>query len=398
MEQAIEGVVEALQQHLGADLVGVYLYGSKTQPYFQPGHSDINLLVVVADSADIWSLRPAFLPVWAHYRDALQRPPAVARSGAVARHLQLSPLLGQHIAEDARRLCGAADLPRPEHAPAPAAWFAYLAREALLGSIALAPSLLDSSLVIPAYRRLHRVARILAGVPFEGEPPAPVLFALIQTRLRKLASAISGDPEPVYIDDPQAPNLEAIYAETDRMVVVLPPLSESLLRSLDWQAIARRLAARHNLLQATTARQLVLIQHHETAVDFVLGRYRHVWGATPLDGLTLPLRAVLETAGRVPSRLLVEGIAGDYLTAPGEEALHTLVHDYQNRLLNIRLQHELLHRAHGLEVGSPPQPLPPRDAPLQSRIRALGDHLDWWAGFYAARLEKVETSEYVAAL
>jgi hypothetical protein len=398
MEQAIEGVIEAFRQQLGEDLVGVYLYGSKTQPYFQSGYSDINLLVVVSDDVDIFALRRAFFPVWRQHHDALGRPPAVARSSVVSRHLSLVPLLGQHFAEDARRLRGADDLPRPEHDPAPAAWFAYLARESLLGSIALAPGLLDQSLVAPAYRRLHRVARILAGAPFDGEPPAPVLFAHIQMQLRKLASTMSGDPEPDYIDDPKAPNLEGIYAETDRMVVLLPPLSESLLRSLDWPAIARRLATRHNLLQATTARQIVLIQHHETAVDFVLGRYRHVWGEAPLDSLTLPLRSVLETAGRVPSRLIVEGIGGDYLTAADEEALHILVHDYQNRLLNIRLQHELLHRAHGLEAASPPDPLPPRDATLAERVRGLSDHLDWWAAYYAAQLEKVETTEYVAAL
>ncbi len=398
MEQAIDDLIEALRRQLGEDLLSVYLYGSRTQPYFQPGYSDINLLVCVADAADIYALRPALLPVWAQHCDVLRRRPAVACTGAVARHLRFAPLLGRHFAEDAQLLWGADSLPEPEQEPDPAAWCAYLARESLLGSIALAPELIDPSLLAPAYRRLHRVARILASAPFDGEPPAPVLFAHIQTQLRKLAGALSGDDEPLALEDATAPNLEGIYGETDRMIVLLPPLSFSLLRSLDWQAIAERLAARYNLLEATTADQLLLIQYHETAADFALGRYRHVWGEAPLDGLKLPLRAVLETAGRVPSRLLVEEIGGDYLTAADDEALHILVHDYQNRLLNVRLQHELLHRAHGLAAASPPEPLPSRDAPLEERIRALSEHFDWWAAYYADQLEKAETTTYIGAL
>lgn len=397
MERAIDSVVETLQQQLGDDLVCIYLYGSSEKPYFQPGHSDINLLVVVADEVDLYQLRPVFLPVWQEHATTLRRPPVVAHESSVARHLQLVPLLGWHLAQQGRCLWGHGCLSQPATAPPPAAWFSYLARESLLGSVALAPALLDSSLVEVAYQRLHRVARILTGAPLDGEPPAPVLFAQIQVQLQRLASEMSGD-EILSIDNPLAPNLEGIYAETDRIVVLLPPLSENLLRLLDWAAIAGRLANQHNVLQATTARQLVLIQYHETAVDFVLGRYRHVWGRAPLAGLTLPMHAVLQTAGRIPSRLLVEGIGGDYLAAPDDDTLHVLIHDYQNRLLNIRLQHELLHRAHGLEPATPPDPLPPRTAPLVERLAALSAHLDWWAAYYVTQLDKADTTEHVAAL
>jgi hypothetical protein len=397
MERAIDSVVEAFQQQLGNDLVCIYLYGSREQPYFQPGYSDTNLLVVVADEVDLTELRPVFRPVWQEHATTLRRPPVVAHETSVARHLQLVPLLGWHLAQHGTWVAGNGSLLLTATAPPPAAWFSYLARESLLGSVALAPTLLDRSLVEVAYQRLHRVARILAGAPFDGEPPAPVLFAYIQLRLQRLASEMSGD-EILFVDNPEAPNLEGIYAETDRIVVLLPALSENLLRSLDWAAIAERLLSQHNVLQATTARQLVLIQYHETAVDFVLGRYRHIWGRAPLAGLTLPMHAVLQTAGRIPSRLLVEGIGGDYLAAPDDDTLHVLIHDYQNRLLNIRLQHELLHRAHGLEPATPPDPLPPRTVPPIERVAALSTHLDWWAAYYAAQLDKADTTEHVAAL
>jgi hypothetical protein len=110
------------------------------------------------------------------------------------------------------------------------------------------------------------------------------------------------------------------------------------------------------------------------------------------------MRAVLQTAGRTPSRLLVEQISGDYLTAASDEALHMIVHDYQNRLLNLRLQHELLHRLHGLEAAEPPTPLPSRAAPFAERVAAVMEHLDWWAGHYAALFEQAPAGERVLPL
>lgn len=397
MERAINAVVRSLSDQLADELVSIYLYGSVEQPYYQEGLSDVNLLVIIGDRADMDALRAAFLPVWRQHEPVLRRPPAIARYSATTRHLRLFPLLGWHLAQQGRCLWGEDTLPFPGQAPPLAAWLAYLAHEALLGSAALAPNLLDETLAKAAYWRLHRVARILAGAPLDGEPPAAVLFAQIQVGLRRITSTVTGEDEPAPVDDALAPNLEGIYGETDRMVVLLPPLSEQLLQSLDWQAIAGRLAAHHRVLQATTAQQLILIQQYETAVDFVLGRYQHVWGRAPLSGLALPMRGVLKAAARTSSRLLVEGIGGDYVTAGDGDALHRLIHDYQNMLLNIGLQHELLHRAHGLPAAEPVATLPPRTAPSPERLRGLADQLDWWAAYYARELETA-TAGYVAAV
>ncbi|MDT8307689.1 MAG: hypothetical protein RRC07_17275, partial [Anaerolineae bacterium] len=63
MERAINAVTRSLYDQLGEELVSIHLYGSVEQPYFQEAVSDVNLLVVVADTADMDALRAAFLPV-----------------------------------------------------------------------------------------------------------------------------------------------------------------------------------------------------------------------------------------------------------------------------------------------------------------------------------------------
>ncbi len=50
LERAIDDAVRGLQQAGGANLLGVALYGSLTKGRYTPGHSDVNLLVVVADA------------------------------------------------------------------------------------------------------------------------------------------------------------------------------------------------------------------------------------------------------------------------------------------------------------------------------------------------------------
>lgn len=398
MDRAIDCVVETLRREVGEAQGRLYLYGSRGQPAFQPGHSNVNLLAVVADGFDILALRPAFLALWAEHGESLRRAPAVAHASAVVRHMELAPVFGLMLLEEGRCLWGELPVQWPAVEAPPLARLAYLAQEAMRGSAALAPQLLTSAEAETAYLRLHRVARHLEESAFSGRPPASTLFARIQIQLRQRISEALGETEPHLITSPDAPNLQGVYTETDRVVVLLPPLSEPLLMALDWEAIAERLAAQHTVIEATTARQLVLIQEHETALAFVLGRFHHLWGIDPLADLRVPLRTVLQTAGRAPSQLLVERIGGDYLTAAGDEALHMIVHDYQNRLLNLRLQHELLHRLHGMDAAEPPEPLPPRTAPFVERVTGVMQHLDWWAGHYAALSRQAPEKERVSAV
>ncbi len=397
MERAVEGIVDLLRREVGEEHCCLYLYGSRGQPTYQPGHSDTNLLAIMSEEVDLLALRAAFLPLWAEHGEALRRPPAFAHAAAVARHRQLAPVLAEKLDDEGRRLWGALPLDWPPHGASPLARTAHLAHEALLGSAALAPQLLADAEAEAAYRRLHRLARQLTGSALRGMPPASILFARVHCLLRRQLSAALGQDEPQEIARASAPNLEGVYTETNRLIVLLPPLSEALLMELDWAAIAGRLTSLHTILQATTGQQLALIQEYETALGFALGRHQHQWGSAPLDGLTAPLRAVLQEAGRTSSQLLVEELAGDYLTTTDDEALHRVVHDYQNRLLNLRLQHELLHRLHGLAAVAPPYPLPGRGAPVAERVAAIMAHLDWWAAHYTALWEQTPADVRVVA-
>ncbi|MEM7803189.1 MAG: hypothetical protein AAF633_28620, partial [Chloroflexota bacterium] len=52
------------------------------------------------------------------------------------------------------------------------------------------------------------------------------------------------------------------------------------------------------------------------------------------------------------------------------------------RLLNIRLQNELLGRLNLAPKSAPPYEIPPREAPSEERISAIYDHLTWWGRYY----------------
>jgi len=59
-------------------------------------------------------------------------------------------------------------------------------------------------------------------------------------------------------------------------------------------------------------------------------------------------------------------------------------------MLNIQLEHELLHRMRQIERFTPPEPLPDRTAPSESRVAAIFRHLDWWATYYSDQMLKYD--------
>jgi hypothetical protein len=92
-------------------------------------------------------------------------------------------------------------------------------------------------------------------------------------------------------------------------------------------------------------------------------------------------------SARVPSRILIDELPNIYLTKENsEESLNKIIHDFQNKMLNIGLEHELLVRFGLSERFVPPTPAPGREAPPQQRIAALFQHLEWWADFYASKI------------
>jgi len=403
VQAAIGRVQELLQKTLGEDLISLYRYGGIDTPDYRPERSDLYLLAVVADDIDLHRLRAEFLPVWAEPEapgPAPCRPPLLIPHAALSRHLLFFPLFAHHLATYGERLAGAAIDVGELEAPGVAERAAYLAHQAMLASSVMVPELLSPQEAEAASARLRKVARHLTGAPLPEATPVAELFALVQQGLRELLESVPGQATVAVVqtvEAPAEPELEAIYSETDHTVCLIPELSADRLRQVEWDRLAGHLQPHHASIQVTTASQLLLIVRSEAALEFALGRYEHAWGSDPLDGFEVSTQALWRNAGRVPSRLLVDDVPGAYLTTGDEEALHKVVHDYQNGLLNMRLRHELLYRLHGFEAAVPPEPLPGRDQPLPVRIDAILDQLEWWAAYYLRQIQAAEMSEKITA-
>lgn len=397
--EAINHVQNILETTLGEELLTLYRYSGADRPAGSAGHSDEGLLAVVADGTDLHRLREAFRPVQ-EAEGGAPRVPLIMRNRAFHRHLDYFPLFARQLADHGECLAGT----EPERGEAEQAdgceRAAYLAHQAMLASSVLVPELLAPGQAEADYASLQQVARRLTGKTFPENTPAAELFIQVQVALRKLLHALPGQaasPDDRAAVTRRGRNLQAIYNETDHTVCVLPELSTRRLRKIDWERLAERLQPYHTCLQVTTARQLRLIVQSEAALELALGRYEHEWGADPLDGVEVSTQAVWRNAGRLPSRLLVEDVPAAYLTAENDDAVHKVVHDYQNRLLNMGLQHELLHRFHGFEAAAPPNPLPGREEPVAARIDAILDQLDWWADYYYRQMLATGMGEKISA-
>lgn len=385
MEQAIEVLFHTFQKELGTQLELFCLFGSATQNHYHPGRSDLNLLVVVAEEVSLHNLRRLFLPLWASYQPVLKRPPFIATRSQLVRHLQLNPLLAQHILECGQSLTGTMTL--LSHIPIvnEVEDVAYWANVALQASAALAPQLLTGN---DCVNQLDSLSRRLLGQPAASKPEQT--FTLIQLKLQQMIAQIPAGqwpwPMPKTVDSPTQPNLLAVYQEADAQILLIPPLSKELLDELDWRSIATRLQQQGQFLRVAMPTQFKLALFYEQPVELVLNQYQRVWGQDLLRGLSVNDPLLFRACGRQVSHLLIGELPAVYLTAADEEAIHRAIHDLQNRLLNVYLQNELLQRFGRLENSLPPPPLPGRDTPNPKRIEAIANQLNWWASRYWGKM------------
>lgn len=394
MKQVVDIVVKTFSRKLRGQLEAVYLYGSYGQKHYQPGESDINLLLIVADGTSFYALRNAFLPLWQEYGTILRRAPLVAQASAFTRHLLLNPMLAHHLAREAQQLLGPPDFMSELAAVNPHEAYARLASEAMQASAALAPELLEPEIAEARLAQLRRLARRFRGEPIpEGETPAQ-LFARVQhflePRIAKLPAVRPWtDTQPSTTTSPFLPGLQAIYKEGDHMALVFARLTPQQIIKTNWQLLSERLANQCSGVWITTAAQLGLTLAFETPLAFRFRRYEHNWGLDPLETVPVSKRQMLRHAARGPSDILIDSLPNAYLTW-GKEEMYRLIHDFQNKLLNVQLEHELLYRIKEVERFTPPSPLPARTAPSQQRIEAIFQHLDWWTQYYAGEMMKFD--------
>jgi hypothetical protein len=275
----------------------------------------------------------------------------------------------------------------------PAEQIAILSTVSQQASASLAPTLLLEQEAGTTYTKLQRLARSLEKKEWKFPGTAVDHFTTVQTHLSRELSKYPhlhwqgetpADPPPL-IDA-----LQAIYEKEDQIIFVLPDWPaeevEKQLHQINWPAVAKSLEGQYYGLQVTTPTQLRLSLHYDRAFSHYLKNYRHVWGQNPLESLEIPRWQVSRDLARFASQIEIDTFPQAYITSDDDQ-LSTLIHDFQNKLLNIQLREELMYRTNGRPKAMPPSPLPDRSKPPIQRIEGIFDHLNWWADHYTAVME-----------
>ncbi|MBK8984715.1 MAG: hypothetical protein IPM39_01320 [Chloroflexi bacterium] len=395
MDAQIDSLVQQIVAAMGSRLTAVTLFGSYTQSHYQPGESDVNLLFVLADDANLLDLRQVVLPLWPQNAAWLRRGPWAAHADALARFCHLHPTFAHHLAHDGRLLYSSPTMqPTPQPALDAHETCARLATQALSASNALLPDLLDAATAANRHAALRRLARQLWRKPIPTEETAVHTYARVQQILGPqiaqlpAAHAWANTTIPA-VTAPFLPGLQALYQQGPNIVMVLANLGPQHVRDTDWQHLAGPLTKECEGLVVTTAVQLSLSLVYDNPLALALKNYRHSWGMNPLADLVTSRRQIMRQAATLPASIALTELPTVYLTQD-DSHLHTIIHDFQNRLLNVQLEHELLCRLGHTPRFVPPTPLPDRDAPPQQRIAAICQHLDWWSEFYLDQMSWAE--------
>jgi hypothetical protein len=388
-QEGIRATVKALQQGLVRSLRSIYVYGSLAQSHYDENTSNVNLLVVVANGASIHDVRQAYLPVWWRYRTVLRSAPLLAQEDSIGRHLILNPIFTNHLRKVGNRIFGE-PLALPEQRLSVSEGMSRLLLDAMTASQALCPSLMPEDDAAEANRLLYRLARRL-GYKNNQRLGAAKIFAFVHHRLAQGLSRLPNDFEVMPQADAPAdiPTLQTMYVKDDQLVMVFPKLTPELIIETDWERVASQVENQCTGLMITTPQQLDLIAKFEHPMELLLLNYQHEWGDDFLNGSVPSRRLVLRQAARLPTELEISGFAGQYLTSEDTE-VSMLIHDFQNRLLNIQLRHELLVRLQHAVPATPTHPLPGRDEREDMRVSAIFDHTNWWSTYYTNSMSNYE--------
>lgn len=371
-------MIKTFEDGLGDALVALYLVGSAATNYYMPGRSDVNLFMVIRDDTPLHQVQELSNAQWLLWAKDSVSPPAVAYQAAFLRHLRLNPALTRHMQENAQLLSGQVFA----HFPAPGRLevLATYCTAALNASVALAPGRSGAEIAKQAYNHLHRLARRLHNQPISDKATSRQLFIIVQrelqARLARLRNNDTAVPAPKN-------NLEAIYSKSQRVVFIIPEMGERELALLNWSTIAGSLNSQFQEIGVATPWQLRLSLFVDAPIDYALQRYERQWGRDVLPEQPVSRAHVYRALARDASDLLVNALPQRYLKAVHADEKYQVIHDLQNRVLNLHLQAELLRRMHGFPFSVPSIHLPGRETPVDQRIAVLHKRLDYWAAYYA---------------
>ena len=389
MNPAISTISQTLADALGPQLEALFLFGSQTNKYYQSAVSDTNLLLIIQPNATFQAVRQAFFPIWQSHQAMLKRAPLVATRSNLQRHLQLNPRLAIHLLQNGQPLASslsAEDLFRVQTNPYEI--YAHYAEQLLNASAALCHS-------TEADEQLNRLARRIHNQPDGFDNSAVSQFNTVHQALTAVTSQLPAaktwnTAAETGTASTTIPGLLAIYTENSKNIFVFDQLPPQRVSQIKWQQLAQRLPQPNGTLHITTVAHFCLMALYNNALDLRFNKYTHKWGIHFLAQLTPSNYQILRQAARVPSHILLDDLPHSFLTAANNnaETLHKLIHDFQNQMLNIQLENELLFRL-GLipEKFTPPEPLPDPDTPPQQRLDAIFQQLEWWADFYQTALQ-----------
>ncbi len=399
LQQAVQLVQAGLLANPDSQLKSLYHFANQSLHPTVPGLSDLTLMALVTDTTSLEYVRAAFLPLWPQTRPALYRPLAAATTATWQRHLDLNPIVAHHLAHRSQHLWGS-ETPVTRKLPPLTERAAFMADVVMQASQALTAPVL-SPVDAPLYAEwLQGVAHLLGLSPSRKAEPVS-LFAAIQTRLGALLPKVELSPDPANLlapfrpaeppplaDAPAIlPELQAIYEKADRLIFVLPDQPLPQWEKIDWLAVAKTITGECAALQIATTSQFRLAVSYHYPVHYVLRSYRHLWGEDVLADLPVTRRRLWQDAARLPSLLETVQLPQRYLAAADDE-LSAVIHDFQNKLLNVQLRHELLLRMKLVHKTTPPQPLPPRTDPPARRIAGIFQHLNFWANLYFGLMQQ----------
>jgi hypothetical protein len=386
---AVTAVVACLRETLAEQFQALYVLDDPAKG------TPAELLIVTADA--FWApeqgelspfhrLRHAFLPVWQRAGSHFREGPLLATMPALAQLSLLHPVFAQRLAGQARLVAGREVRPDPAGVD-PLEEAAYWASESMRLSAALAPTLMEPAAAAQRLQELRWAVAQWRGQPVAGavggDEPAVRLLAELQERLRAALPALPPDPtvpeEPLPGAPPLLPQLRAIYERSSTLILLLPELSVAELAAVDWPKVATLFEGQYSELHVATPAQLRLALQRQDPLRYALYSYRHLWGEDPVANLEVERRRILRDAARLSSIILTHDFPQAYLT---DGDVYRVIHDGNNRLLNIQLQHELLARALQLPVVRPPARLTDQAAPEWQRIPAIAAELSWWTDYY----------------
>lgn len=385
MERIVSAIINTLSRELGPDLENAYLYGSMVLRTYEMGESDINLLLITSNNVDVHQLRAVFYPLWQEYGRQLKRAPLVATRSQLARHFLLNPAFAHHLIEDGQPLINTsgllAELPSPPEL-APPDKYAALAHEVMLASTVLASQPWPSDQAAAQRRKLHGLARRIFREPINPQETAVTTFARIQAYLAPKIKALPIEhpwESMRTATSPLLPGLQATYTkDLEKILLVFNQLTPEQLQAISWDKLAVRLAKDYKGIYVTSSPQLRLIHQYETPLDLVFRRSKRTWGMDPLADIPATNYYKLRQTARIPSHILIDSLPNAYLTQD-ETEFGKIIHDFQNKMLNVQLETELLSRMNLIGQTRPLMPLPGREAPPQTRIDAIFNLLNWWA-------------------